>query len=135
MSFHTEDSKCPGCEKMLEQCHPDWKAIFHDIKAEFPDCHISCGFRDRNAQEEVYKLGLSRARWPQSKHNFMRAGKPCSLALDLFQIDDEGEAKFKKSYYLEIAQFLNKLGEDVEWSGDWKNFKEHCHFQISKERV
>lgn len=130
MSRHTQDTKCPSCEDKLDGCDPRWRPIFYLVKEEFPDVHIACGFRNEFEQNGVYKLGLSERMWPYSEHNVMKDGKPCSKALDLFRLLDLGQAEFKKSFYLSIAQFLNKLNSKIKWSGEWKKFKEYCHFQL-----
>lgn len=70
--------------------------------------------------------------WPHSMHNVMIDGKMRSKAVDLFRILDDGSAEFENSYYLLIAAFLNKLDAKVEWAGDWRKFKEYCHFQLEE---
>ncbi len=129
---HTEDSVCPLCEDKLKGCHPDLMEIFYSIKDEFPDCHIAWGYRGKEDQNALFKEGKTNAKWPRSAHNRLELGKPCSKAMDLFRLNDEGLAEFKKAYYLAIAQYLNKIGTKINWSGEWTKFKESNHFELEE---
>lgn len=133
INHHTEETACPLCYEKLGLCDPFLTLIYKVIKSEFPDVHISWGFRDKFDQDECFKLKKSRLQWPYSMHNVMKDGKPSSRAIDLFRINDLGKAEFERSYFLQIAQFLYKNTDRIQWSGDWQNdFKESDHYQLKE---
>lgn len=140
---HTQQQFCPLCIQKLEQVHPVLKDFFTIIKQEFPDCHISCGFRNKEDQNAAYLEHKTRLKFPLSPHNQMRQGEiPCSRALDLFELDHSYHAKFDPKFYFRIADFMKNRWPQTkhcpcEWSGDWSlekdKFVETNHFQLKDE--
>lgn len=95
--------------------------------------HISWGFRNEKDQNRFYKEGKSTLPYPLSKHNFIsKTGKPESLALDLFKLDDDGKAVFSKEWYTEIARLSKEQTIPIRWGGDFNKFKDYCHFELDK---
>jgi len=61
----------------LETCHPDLQRLFNKV-AENYNCTIFQGERGEEAQNYCFKNGLSKVKYPGSKHNT----KPLSEAVD-----------------------------------------------------
>jgi hypothetical protein len=126
---HTNDSICPLCEEKLKTADPRMSAWFRQVKIAFPDLHISCAYRGKKEQEEAVAGGKSRAHFPYSKHNHTDGdGNPCALALDVFQLQD-GKAIFDPEFYFKLHTFNENLGFNIAWGGEFKKFKDYCHFE------
>jgi peptidoglycan L-alanyl-D-glutamate endopeptidase CwlK len=97
------------------------------------DLLVTCTFRDRAEQAELYALGrtvpgkkVTNAKAGQSMHNYglaydvvpMRLGKPVwgTTGADLL-----------------LWQKVGELGKEagLEWAGEWVGFKEFPHFQFT----
>jgi hypothetical protein len=132
---------CPSCENKLQHVNSLLVQWYREIKKDFPDCHISCGWRGEQEQNEAFARGASHRKWPLSKHNAINtAGKPCSRAIDLFQLKD-GKALFQYSYYGKIAARLLDWCAPIVWGGDWNNNKikdkedfDSPHFQLDNKQ-
>lgn len=87
-------------------------------------------------QNEMFKKKKTRCRWPQSKHNVMKDGKPYSRAIDIFEIDPDKPTIgiFSHDFYKKVAYFLKD--DPITWSGTWsmerEQFAESCHFQLAE---
>jgi hypothetical protein len=130
MNHHTHDPVCPLCEDKLFTAHDYLKGWFRSLKSRYPNVHVSWAYRGQADQEEFFKEGKTRAHYPHSAHNKTdEAGKPCSLALDLFQIDEDGVARFSPLFYAKIADESEKDGALILWGGTFKNIGDRDHFQ------
>ncbi len=67
----SEESK-----KELETCHPDLQRLFNAVSLHY-NCKITGGYRGKEAQDSYFEDGLSKLKFPDSKHN-----KQPSLAVD-----------------------------------------------------
>ncbi len=84
-------------------------------------------------QNKCVSEGKSKAVWPTSPHNAMRDKKPCSKALDLFQIDEDGIARWVPIFFAKLnAENLANL-EPLIWGGEFKTLGDSCHFQLTDE--
>ena len=126
---HTSDIPCLLCEDKLKTANPRLSTWFYDAKSEFPDLHISWAYRGKEEQEKAFRERKTHARWPHSKHNHRQNGVPCSLALDLFQLQS-GKAIFCPKFYFKLNQFTQSRGYPILWGGTFKNLKDHDHFEL-----
>jgi peptidoglycan L-alanyl-D-glutamate endopeptidase CwlK len=62
--------------KNLDQCHPKLQKIAHEAIKEF-DFIVICGYRGEKEQNEAFRRGTSKLKFPKSKHN-----KTPALAFD-----------------------------------------------------
>lgn len=129
---HDSDAEtCPLCSEKLQSADPQLVEWFLDMKKHFPSLHIAWAFRSKEDQDRACKEGASQRPWPTSKHNFMRDGLPCAQALDVFELDENERASFSPRFYFLISELTKKLSfKNVEWSGEWRRFKELMHFQL-----
>ncbi len=131
-------SACDFCILKLEGCHDALK-LWHEIIADnFKDCHISIGFRSEKDQEAALQQHLTHAPWPLSKHNKIDdKSQPCSWAIDVFRLGDDGKAYFEKSYFEQIWDFINSLqiqagDSEMYWGGLFTTLKDFDHFELLK---
>ncbi len=128
---HTNDGICPLCAEKLKLADARLETWFLQIKSEFSDVHISCSYRGEKEQNEAFKEGFSRARYPLSKHNATDSkGNPCALALDVFQLK-ENAAWFDRAYFKAIAESGVTRSSAIKWGGTFKNISDLCHFELA----
>jgi len=118
-------------KQRLATCHKDLQTLFNEVVRDF-DCAVICGYRGQKEQDEAYKKGTSKLKWPRSKHNITP-----SEAIDVmpYPIDwkDIEKIKLFGAYVKSKARELKKVGKmenRIEWGGDWKGFKDFPHFEI-----
>jgi hypothetical protein len=98
----------------LHSCDSKLITLFNEVVKHF-DCTILCGFRGEEAQEDAFREGRSKKRWPNSKHN----GYP-SKAVDVapYPVDWNDIERF---YYFAgfVKGIAQSLGYEIRWGGDW----------------
>ena len=121
--------------KFLEECEPILQDLFNEVVQTF-DCTILCGHRGQKAQNEAYKLGLSKLQWPNSKHN----RKP-SQAIDVAPFVN-GKVCYEKAACCYFAGYVmsiaHKYAIKLRWGGDWDSdhiiiehtFQDLVHFEL-----
>lgn len=101
---------------------------------------LTCGIREREAQEIAFSTGKSKVKWPQSKHNLNPARNAVfSLAIDLYPSDIDMKVlnyqvktpedrirllkEYQKFYYLAgfIKATAENMGVKVKWGGDFNS--------------
>lgn len=129
---HTSDPTCALCELKLTQAHPELGRWFRDVKSRHANIHISWSYRDQASQEQAFSDGASGLHYPKSAHNHTGVqGEPLSLALDVFQIDDLGRAKFDPIFCARINDENEKAGIQMLWGGTFKDLGDSGHFQLT----
>ena len=123
----------------LATCHQDLKTLFNEVVKHF-DCSIACGYRAKSEQDDLFQQGLTKARYPNSKHNIVP-----SYAVDVapYPIDWNDLKRFYlfAGYVLATAEQLYQIGaikHRVRWGGDWdmdqqvkdNNFNDLVHFEL-----
>jgi peptidoglycan L-alanyl-D-glutamate endopeptidase CwlK len=117
----------------LATCHPELQAVFNTVIGGF-DCTVIEGQRSEATQEEAYRTGNSKLRFPFSKHNT----EP-SLGVDVapYPINWNDIRRFDvfAGYVLGVA---SQLGIEIRWGGDWdrdtdvhdQSFNDLVHFEL-----
>lgn len=133
MSHHNSDPTCPLCAEKIAEAHPEMRAWFLDVKSRYPNAHVSWSFRCEEDQNQLVLDKKSRLSWPHSAHNQMEDGKPCSMALDLFQIDEDGVGRWSPLWFakLNAENENNKL--PIFWGGNWKTLGDNDHFELRRD--
>lgn len=132
MPHHTSNPVCELCEFKLKSAHPliaDWYRT--KVKPTFKDAHISWSYRGKDDQEQAFADGKSKLHYPNSQHNKTdSSGNPQSTALDLFEIDDSGQAIFNPKFYAQINAMNvdQKLG--IAWGHIFKSLGDDDHFAL-----
>jgi len=123
----------PFSKENLEECDVRLQMLFTKV-LQIHDISILCGHREETAQNQMYKEGLTRARWPKSAHN-----KKPSLAVDVAPIPVNWKDREKFIYLAGIVMGLAEtMGLNIRWGGDWDgdgNFKDQsfndlAHFEL-----
>jgi hypothetical protein len=130
MAIHTNSELCHSCLDKLETAHPlmrDW--FINHVKSQFHNAHVSWAFRDKAAQTQALLEKKTKAAWPKSPHNFTLEGKPCSRALDLFQLDGK-RAKFDPKFYFELNEYNEDNQIPIIWGGNFKTLADANHFEL-----
>lgn len=128
---HENGKLCDRCAKMLEDAHEDVSYAFYRAKEAFPSLHTSCVYRSKDAQDAEVKAGRSYLKWPMSKHNACGPDKtPRSEAMDLFLLNEKGEAEFRMGFYVQVANFFEDSGLAIDWGGHFKQLVDGPHFQL-----
>ena len=117
----------------LATCHPHLQLIFKRVVQVF-DCTVTCGHREKEAQEAAFAAGNSKVRWPNGKHN----GVP-SMAVDVVpypaDYKDRDRLHYFAGYVMGIAAVL---GIPLRYGGDWNSdtqtkdnsFDDLVHFEL-----
>jgi len=120
-------------EKLLE-CDADLQELFTHV-LQIHDCTITEGFRGQEKQDEYYRTGKSKVKYPEGKHN----QKP-SLAIDVapYPIDWRDTKRF---YYFAgiVKAAAYALGIKIRWGGAWDGelneshqFMDLVHFELER---
>lgn len=133
MKIHNDGPVCRGCLTLLESVHLEMGKFFIWAKNLYPDLHIAQGWRGEKEQDKAYEDGKSKLKWPNSKHNHMVNFHPCSLALDLFQIDHNGLAKFDVNFYQELYNECVSADLPIRWGGMFKHLVDTDHFELMEK--
>ena len=120
-------------EKHLPLLHEKLRAVLYDAK-ELYNFRIISSYRGQPEQDELFGRGVSKKKYPNSKHNT----NP-SLAVDLvpYPIDWEDRERF---YFLAgtIITVAKWKGINIRWGGDWDSdrdfndnrFDDLGHFEL-----
>lgn len=118
---------------ILALAHPDLQRIAN-AAIKVTDFSVICSYRGRESQNDMYDSGLSKLKYPESKHN-----KQPSDAIDLapYPIDWHDLDRF---YFLAgvIHAVASNLGIEIRWGGDWNrngnfrdsNFIDLPHYEL-----
>ena len=113
--------------KRLLTCHKDLQVLLSEALKNSPfDISILCGYRSKKEQNDAYNTGNSQLKYPHSKHN----SNP-SIAVDIapYPIDWDDINRFV-ILSEHIKKTADDLGINVQWGGDWKNFKDYPHWEL-----
>lgn len=126
-----ESNPCSLCFKKLQDADPALSEWFKRLKVAFPTVHVSISYRGLKEQEQAFAEGKTKLHFPNSPHNAVGAkGKPCSRALDLFNLSEDGVAMFPPLYYAKIWEWCQANKEPIKWGGNFKTLGDSNHFQL-----
>jgi peptidoglycan LD-endopeptidase CwlK len=95
---------------------------------------IVSGHRDRAAQDDCVRRKTSKVIWPNSPHN----ASP-SLAMDIQGMRNGALVQGKEAEDIckQIAEIVLKIATDkgisITWGGNFKNFKDLPHWELTNE--
>lgn len=130
MYYFSKSSK-----EKLETCHPLIQDWLNEI-IKYRDCTVAWGYRDKIEQDEMFADGLSKCRYPDSKHN-----KDPSLAVDVYPYangrmvngDQEGDDVLIDRF-IGFAQAIAAIrGIPIKNAAEWTTFKGDLgHWELYK---
>lgn len=130
--------------KRLSTCNIDLQTLFKEVIKTF-DCIVIEGHRGKDAQDEAFKTGKSKLKYPNGKHNAMpsHAVDVAPYNFNVKGIDWKDYKTFYlfSGYVLGIANQLKIQGmisHSIRWGGDWdcdmdihdQTFNDLVHFEI-----
>lgn len=128
--MHGDAHTCPSCDFKLESAHIDLQGWFSLVKMNFPRAHISWSWRGEQDQEQAYADHRTKLHFPNSPHNHLEDGKPCSLALDLFVLSEDHTALFPPTFYAAVNEMNKVNGRKIVWGGSFSSLGDFDHFQL-----
>lgn len=125
--------------RQLNTCHPLLQALVFDV-IKYIDVSVIKGHRGEAEQNEAFASGVSKVKFPNSKHN-----QTPSLAVDLLpyvpQLKNEVWNKHEYFYFMAgiVKARASALGIKIRWGGDWnsnnyfgdQNFNDLPHFELA----
>jgi peptidoglycan L-alanyl-D-glutamate endopeptidase CwlK len=114
-------------ESRLEGVHPALvKVARRALELSGVDFGITEGLRTEARQKQLVEAGASRT---------MKSRHLTGHAIDVVAYVGKG-VRWDWPLYGTIAQAMQtasvELGIPIEWGGDWKEFKDGCHFQLCR---
>lgn len=119
----------------LKTCEPEIQELMHHV-LQVHDCTILEGHRNEETQNEYYRTGKSKVRYPDGKHNTYpsRAVDAAPYPIDWNDI--------KRFYYFAgmVKAAAYNMGISIRWGGDWdgdndlndQTFMDLVHFELIK---
>jgi peptidoglycan L-alanyl-D-glutamate endopeptidase CwlK len=114
----------------LKDCHDALKVIVEEL-ANVKNFVVCCGFRGEKEQNEAFKNGNSKLKFPLSRHNEFP-----SRAVDLAPCNDGGVIDWNNiDAFKDLAKEFKRIAKEknikIVWGGDWKSFKDYPHYELS----
>ena len=130
-----KDETKPFESRLIEDLHPTSANAYNRAEQLFNERHndvhviIVCTYRN-NAMQEVYfnkRPKISNARAGQSPHNHYP-----SFAFDIaFVKVGKRELDYSPKHFKEFWAILQTLSSTITWGGNFKNFKDMPHFELT----
>ena len=129
-------------EKKLQYLHPNLQKFFRElIKISPYDFSITQGIRTAVEQNKLYQQGrtmpgkiVTNCDGYKIKSNHQTKDDGLGHAGDIAVLLNN-KITWEEKYYKEVAMTARILMQkyNVEWGGDWKNFKDLPHFEYKGE--
>lgn len=123
-------------EKMLEGVHSVLAHITRSAR-DFVVFRVTCGYRGQVEQDEAFASGLTKCRYPTSKHNKESDGKPCSLAVDLYPAgihsknwNEPDEVIIWDNLMKAMFRAAFDVGIQLRWGGSFNGGWDKPHFEL-----
>lgn len=124
---------CLQSEMRLSTCEKPLQDLFNEVIKTY-DCAIICGFRDEKEQQRAFENGVSKKKFPNSKHN-----KYLSSAVDVAPcpvVWNEIDRFYHFAGYVQAV--ADRLNIAIRWGGRFdetksfshQTFKDLVHFEL-----
>ncbi len=120
----------------LATAHPQLVTICEEV-IKISDFSVLCGYRDEATQNALNHQGLSKKKWPNSKHNDFP-----SKAIDVapYPIDWNDTLAFARLFGI-FQGVAHSKGVKLRWGGDWdgdgesndQSFMDLGHIELLEE--
>lgn len=130
--IHRPGASCQGCDARMREGHPVLKQLWESVKKQFPSAHMSWVWRNKAQQLHFMRQDHSKLLWPNSQHNKLCNGEPCSRAFDLFSLNDRGAAMWDPGYMRDVWKWVQHTKLPVRWGGAWTKLGDYNHFELEK---
>lgn len=117
-------------KKNLAEAHPLLQKLFNAVILK-TDCMVLDAQRNKQQQEQAFKLGHSHAHFGQSAHNWSPA-----VAVDVvpYPLDWTDTKSFQALAKIVLAT-AKELDIPIEWGGSWATLKDMPHYELSPWRT
>jgi peptidoglycan L-alanyl-D-glutamate endopeptidase CwlK len=122
----------------LAECHPLLQSLFNEVIKHY-DCTIYEGKRGEEKQQEYFNSGLSKVRYPNSKHNTTPYSDAVHAApwIAGVGIDWEDVARHRQFAHFVLGVAAH-MSIKIRWGGDWdmdwetkdQTFHDLDHFEL-----
>ena len=129
----------------LTTAHPDLITLFNYVIKHY-DNTIVCGHRGEKEQNEAYRKGYSKLKWPNGKHNKLPSEAIDSAPFEVNAIDWKvKQSAHYAGYVVGVANTLYDLGiithrirSGADWDQDYDiddtTFWDAAHFEIIQNK-
>tara|TARA_R100000995_G_scaffold66492_1_gene35256 strand:+ start:1969 stop:2358 length:390 start_codon:yes stop_codon:yes gene_type:complete len=118
---------------VLSTCEDDLQKVFNEV-IKHVDCSVIEGHRSEKRQNELFKKGFTKVKYPNGRHNSYP-----SRAVDVvpYPIDWEDRERFHLFAGFVLAT-ARSMGITLRWGGDWNmnfqvddnKFDDFPHFEL-----
>jgi peptidoglycan L-alanyl-D-glutamate endopeptidase CwlK len=128
-----QDETKPFESRLLEDLHNELQYLYLIAEKKFNALHANvnvirtCTYRN-NAMQDVYyakRPKITQARAGESPHNYYP-----SLAFDIAFLENK-KLSYNAKYFKEFAAIILNETLNVTWGGNFKNFKDMPHFELT----
>lgn len=120
-------------EGRLRECEPPLQTLMRRVLQEI-DITVLCGHRTEQEQNEAYRLGNSRLKYPNSKHN-----KIPSQAVDVapYPVDWNNTQDFEKLGIV-VKRIWSEMTEEerggwkLVWGREFKGLVDYPHWELRR---
>jgi len=117
----------------LRECEPPLQTLMRRVLQEI-DITVLCGHRTEQEQNEAYRLGNSRLKYPNSKHN-----KIPSQAVDVapYPVDWNNTQDFEKLGIV-VKRIWSEMTEEerggwkLVWGKEFKGLVDYPHWELRR---
>lgn len=122
--------------RRLSTCDRRLQDVFQEVIKHY-DCSIIEGIRDEHTQNEYFRTGKSKLKFPESKHN-KKPSKAIDVAPYPIDWDDAGRFRLFAGFVMGVAAMKGvKLRYGGDWDGDLtakdQSFHDLPHFEILED--
>jgi peptidoglycan L-alanyl-D-glutamate endopeptidase CwlK len=113
----------------LHTLDPRLQDVLNEAIEEY-DFSVLHGYRGMESQNNLYNMGFSKLRFPNSKHNSYP-----SRAVDI--IPYPGGYNNPNAFFDRMATYVlaaaSRQGVRLVWGGHWENFPDYAHFELKDD--
>ena len=127
----------------LLTCDQRLVLLFEEV-ISIVDCTILCGARSKYDQDEAFRTGHSKLKWPHSKHNVAEADTDrdlptLSMAIDVAPSPVQWKNSKRFYHFAGVVRGMAfQLEIPIRWGGDWdgdwdlddQTFMDLVHFEL-----
>jgi len=104
--------------KRLDECHWSLQQLMERV-VKIRDISIVCGIRNRVDQNDMFKRGLSKLKWPDGKHN-VQAPDELADAVDIVPWPEQYTDPMTMIHVAGIVMGVAaEMNMEIRWGGDW----------------
>lgn len=116
-------------KEKLATCHPKLQLIANEVAKE-ANCTVLCGYRTKEEQDEVFRSGKSKVKWPKGRHNTLPSRAMDLVPFPVKWLDEKSFIAFSNI----VKTVAARLGIKIVWGGDWF-MQDMPHYELDSSEV